>query len=97
MARSLLTHLLTSYLLRLRLTTNLLPCQEGVAIRGLLTDESGATSLTLKGNRILRGGAGVRLADNAKGFVKENEIEGCAGAGLDVSTGAEPEAASNAL
>ena len=38
---------------------------------------------------------GVRLADNAKGFVKENEIEGCAGAGLDVSTGAEPEVAGN--
>ena len=79
------------------LSTNLLPCQEGVAIRGLLTDESGATSLTLKGNRILRGGVGVRLADNAKGFVKENAIEGCAGVGLDVSTGAEPEVAGNTL
>ena len=66
-------------------------CQEGIAISGLLTDESGATSLTLKGNRILRGGVGVRLADNAKGFIKENEIEGCAGAGIDVSGGAEPE------
>jgi hypothetical protein len=40
---------------------------------------------------------GVRLADNAKGFVKENTIEGCAGAGLDVSTGAEPEVAGSTL
>jgi len=33
---------------------------EGVDVRGLLTDESGATTVTLRKNRILRGGVGVR-------------------------------------
>ena len=68
---------------------------QGHASHGVLVEAGGGGRLSA--NRILRGGVGVRLADNAKGFVKENEIEGCAGAGLDVSTGAEPEAASNAL
>ena len=39
----------------------------------------------------------MRLADHAKSFVKENEIEGCEGVGIDVTTGAEPDVVGNTL
>lgn len=71
--------------------------KEGVSIRGLLTDESGATSLTLRGNRVRGGGIGVRLADHAKGFVKQNDVAECASHGLEVSGGADPDVVGNTV
>ena len=71
--------------------------KDGVTIAGLLTDESGATSVTLRNNRVSGGGVGVRLADNAKGFVKENVVVGCAGHGIEVSGGADPDVVANEL
>jgi len=69
---------------------------DGVTIAGLLTDESGATTLTLRLNNISGGkGDSVAFCDYAKGFVKENTIERASRYGLLVGLGADPDVVGN--
>ena len=77
----------------------LVPLQsEGVTISGLLTDESGRTSVALRGNRLVGGGMGsVLLADYAKGFMKGNVLSECSGSAIVVGNGADPEVTDNTI
>jgi len=72
---------------------------DGVVIAGALTDESGATTVTLRLNAISGGGGpcSVLLTDHAKGFVKENSIRGAAGDGLVIAHGADPDVVGNTV
>jgi len=72
--------------------------KDGVSIAGLITDESGRTSVALRKNRITGGGrGGVLLQDWAKGYMKENELAENSGSGLIVGQGADPEISGNVL
>ena len=72
--------------------------KNGVTIAGLLTDESGRTSVHFRHNRLVGGGLGsVYLADYSKGYLKGNSISECSGSGVVVGVGADPEVSDNAI
>merc|ERR1712185_790457 len=72
--------------------------KDGVTIAGLITDESGKTSVSLRNNRILGGGkGGVYMCEWAKGFLKKNEMGEASGPALVVATGADPEVDENVI
>ena len=72
--------------------------KDGVTISGLITDESGRTSIALRKNVITGGGrGGVLMQDWATGFMKENEVSENSGSGLIVGVGADPEINGNVL
>lgn len=70
---------------------------DGVSIAGLLTDESGATQVTLRGNRIAGGGGGVLLCEWARGFIKQNEMSKINGCAVIISSGADPDVSQNTI
>ena len=72
--------------------------QDGVTIAGLLTDESGKTSISLRRNRIFGGGhGGVHMCEWARGFLKQNQLAEASGPALVVATGADPEVDENTI
>jgi parallel beta-helix repeat protein len=72
--------------------------KDGVTIAGLITDESGKTSVLLRGNRIVGGGrGGVHLCEWARGVLKKNEMIQASGPALVVATGADPEVDGNTI
>ena len=71
--------------------------KDGVVIAGLLTDESGATQVTLRQNTIIGGGGGVWLCEYARGFVKENTISELNEAAIIVESGSDPEVTANTI
>jgi len=72
--------------------------KDGVTIAGLLTDESGKTCVSMRGNRIVGGGkGGVRLMEWAKGYMKLNQLIEASGPALLVESGADPEVDENTI
>ena len=72
--------------------------KDGVTIAGMLTDESGRTSVSLRRNTLIGGKEGsVHLCDWAKGFLKENVLEACEGVSIVLGQGADPEITDNVI
>ena len=72
--------------------------KDGVTIAGLITDESGKTSISMRRNNLKGGETGsVHMCDWSIGFLKENSITECNGAAIIVENGADPEVTDNTI